>query len=409
MLGFSKPKIITDQKLIDEILDRGVENVFPSKEFFKKRLLSGDRLTIYLGIDPTGPSLHLGHVIPLKKLSKLQKLGHKIILLIGDFTAMIGDPTDKSAVRKKLSRSEVLNNLKKYKTQASKIITFGGNNPAELKFNSKWLSQMPLEDVLELASMVTVEQMLKREMFQRRMADGKPVYLHEFIYPLMQGFDSVAMDVDAEIGGNDQTFNMLVGRDLLKIMKSKEKIVIATKLLVDQSGSKMGKTEGNMVSLDQNPAEMFGKVMSWGDNLIIQGFEILTDVPQTEIEMMESDLKNGANPKELKTRLAFEIVKLCHGENEAAKASQKFENTFKNKEFPEDTKIIEAGKNEKISEVLTNNKIVGSKSEFRRLIEAGAITDHPDQKISDPNEEIGDKERKLKIGKKAFVILRPKN
>ncbi|MDD5318387.1 MAG: tyrosine--tRNA ligase, partial [Candidatus Pacebacteria bacterium] len=204
-----KPKGVS----IQELLTRGVEHIFPNPAFLEEKLKKGEKITIYLGIDPTGPTLHLGHVIILKKLRDFQRLGHKVILLIGDFTAQIGDPTDKMATRKKLSAKEVLNNCKVYKTQASRFLDFSGRNKAELRFNSSWLKKMNFADVLELASHMTVEQMLKRDMFEKRNSEGKPIFIHEFLYPLLQGYDSVALGVDAEIGGNDQTFNMLVGRD----------------------------------------------------------------------------------------------------------------------------------------------------------------------------------------------------
>ncbi len=407
MFGISKPKVIVDEEKIEEILTRGIENIYPSKDFLKSKLIKGERVTIYLGIDPTGPTLHLGHVIPLLRLGKLQELGHRIILLIGDFTAMIGDPTDKAAARKKLTHDEVMRNQKEYKKQASKFIKFDGGNPASFKYNSEWLGKMKFGDVAEITSLVTVEQMMKREMFQRRESEGRPVFVHELMYPIMQGFDSVAMDVDGEIGGNDQTFNMLVGRDLLRVLKGKEKFVITTKLLVDSGGQKMGKTEGNMVALNQTPEDMFGKVMSWSDDLIIHAFEIATDVPIREVEEMKNKIEAGLNPKAFKTKLAFEIVKMCHGEKEAREAEEIFENTFSKKEFPKEAKVLEAAKGDKIIDVLTTGGVVESKSEFRRLIGAGAISDFPDKKITDPNEAVGESARQIKIGKKIFVILKP--
>jgi tyrosyl-tRNA synthetase len=408
MFGITtKTKTIVDEDKINEALTRGVENIFPSFDFLKSKLMKGERVSIYLGIDPTGNTLHLGHVIPLRKLGKLQELGHQIILLMGDFTAMIGDPTDKTAARKQLTHEEVMNNLKEYKKQASKFISFSGPNPALFKYNSEWLGKMNFKDVLELASLMTVEQMMKRDMFYRRQQEGKPIYIHEFMYPLMQGYDCVAMDVDGEIGGNDQTFNMLAGRDLMKALKNKEKFVIATKLLVDSAGNKMGKTEGNMVALDQTPEDMFGRVMSWSDDLIIHGFEIITDVPLREVEEMSQKLKSGANPKEMKMRLAGEIVGMYHGEKAAKEAEDAFQNTFSHGEFPDDARIIKTSKGDKTMDILVNNKIVESKSEFRRLVEAGAVSDYPDKKINDPNEIVGEKERKIKIGKKTFIIIKP--
>lgn len=312
--------IITDEKKIEGVLSRGVENIF-IKEELKKKLLSGKKLRVYLGIDPTGPTLHMGHAIPLKKLKEFQDLGHEIILLMGDFTAMIGDPTDKTATRKQLSHKEVLNNLKKYKKQASIFLKFTGSNKAQFKFNYKWLSKMKFEDVIKLASKATVDQMEKRDMFIKRTKEGKPIFIHEFMYPLMHGYDSVAMKVDVEVGGNDQTFNMLTGRHLASQILGKNKSVVVMKLLEDNSGKKMGKTEGNMVSFLDSSTEMFGKIMSWNDSLIIKGFELCTDVEDFKIFEKQ-------NPRDAKMKLAYEIVKTYYGEKEAQKAEENFVNTF---------------------------------------------------------------------------------
>ncbi len=405
MFTFKKSKVTTDEKEIEELLSRGVENIFPNKDFLKSKMLRGEKLTIYLGVDPTGPTLHLGHVIPIFKLSKFQKMGHQIIFLIGDFTAMIGDPTDKTATRKKLTKKEVLSNLKNYKKQASKFISFSGSNKAELKFNSTWHSKMTFEDVLELSSNFTVQQMLEREMFSNRMKEGKPINLSEFMYPLMQGYDSVAMDVDGEIGGNDQTWNMLAGRDLMKTLKNKEKFVFATKLLVDPSGKKMGKTENNMVSLDQSPDEMFGKVMSWGDEMIVPGLEIVTDVPLADIESIKESLASGKNPRDFKVFLARELVKLCFDESSAKKAEEGFENTFSKGGVPEDVVEVSVADGVLLCDILILNQIVISKSEFRRLVSEGAITNtDTGEKISDVESRVGT--GVYKIGKRRFIKIK---
>lgn len=404
MLGFLKSKVNTNENDVEALLSRGVERIFPSKEYLKSRMLKGERLTLYLGIDPTGPTLHLGHLIPLLKLSKFQKMGHKIILLMGDFTAMIGDPTDKTATRKKLTRQEVLNNLKNYKTQAGRYINFSGSNKAEFMFNSKWHDKMTFADVLELSSNFTVQQMLEREMFDLRMKEGKPINLSEFMYPLMQGYDSVAMDVDGEIGGNDQTWNMLAGRDLMKTIKNKEKFVFATKLLVDSSGKKMGKTENNMVSLDQSPEEMFGKVMSWSDEMIIPGLEIITDVPVADINQIKEGIDGGKNPRDYKIFLAKELVTLCHGEEMAKKAEEIFDLTFSKGGVPEDILEVSVAKDTKLSEILMINQIIISKSEFRRLCSEGAVTNTTTgEKVSNPEETVVG--GTYKIGKRRFIKI----
>jgi len=396
--------INTDSRKIEEFLTRGVENIYPNKEFVKKQLLSGKRLKMYLGIDPTGPTLHMGHAVPLKKLRDFQGLGHEVILLIGDFTAMIGDPTDKSAARKKLSRSEVLANSKLYKKQAKTFLKFGFGG-AKLKYNSKWLSKLSFSELLELASNLTYAQTIKRSMFQERIANEKDIYLNEFMYPMMQGYDSVVMDVDGEIGGNDQTFNMLVGRDLMKKLKNKEKFVISTKLLADNSGIKMGKTEGNMVALNDSPEEMYGKVMSWTDGMILPALELCTDVSTEDIAKLKKDLDSGANPRDIKAGLAKEIVKVYYGKEKAERADKNFIETFKKGGLPESLEEIKSEKGGFLSETLVGGKIVDSKSEFRRLATEGAVSDAVSgEKITDPNYKI-ERNITLKVGKKRFVKI----
>lgn len=391
------------EDILKEILNRGVENVFPNKEFAEKLLKSGKKLSFYLGIDPTGPSLHLGHAINLRKLAELQKLGHKVVLLIGDFTATIGDPTGKDATRKSLSVAEVARNFKNYKKQAVAFLNFSGKGAALIRYNSEWLSKMNLSEVMKLLSHMTVEQMLKRDMFEDRIKNARPIFIHEFLYPLFHGYDGVAMEVDGEIGGNDQTFNMLVGRQLLKQIKNKEKIIIAMKLLTDSSGRKMGKTEGNMITLSDSSNEMFGKVMSWTDEMIISGFELCTDLSMKQVKQMEKDLKRGVNPKELKVRLAKEIVKIYHGENAAEKATAAFSAAFQKREAPLEIEIVKIKKGQKLGDVLLRQGLVKSKTEFSRLVAEGAVS------VIGSEEKIKDKDFKIetttdfKIGKKRFL------
>jgi tyrosyl-tRNA synthetase len=390
---------------INDFLDKGVENIYPSREFVESKLKSGEKLTMYLGIDPTGPTLHLGHAIVLKKLREFQELGHKVILLIGDFTAMVGDPTDKTAMRKKLSRQEALENAKLYKKQASIFLNFSGENYAEIKHNSEWLSKMTFEEVLDLASNMTVEQMLKRDMFEERKKQDKPIYIHEFLYPLMQGYDSVMMEVDGEIGGNDQTFNMLAGRTLMKQMLGKEKFVITTKLLEDNLGAKMGKTEGNMIKLTDSANEMFGKVMSWTDKMTTPGFELATNVPSNETAQIKTELESGANPKDIKARLAGEIVSIYHGKNSAQKAKENFENTFASGGVSEDAQEVTVAKGTPLYDVVSG--LVESKTELRRLVESGAVSEMDGNKITDINFKIR-KDTTLKIGKRRFLKIKVK-
>lgn len=396
----------TEQELINNLINRGVEEIFPNREFLEKRLKSGDKLTLYLGIDPTGPTLHVGHAIVLKKLKEFQDLGHQIILLIGDFTAMIGDPTDKTATRKQLTRKEVLNNAKLYKSQASKFLNFSGKNAAKIKYNSKWLSKMKFEDVLDLASHMTVEQMSKRDMFVQRTKDGRPVYIHEFMYPLMQGQDSVSMDVDGEVGGNDQMFNMLTGRTLMKQIKNKEKFVITMKLIEDATGKKMGKTEGNMLTLTDSANEMFGKIMSWTDGLIIPGFELCTDVSLEEIDQIKLGMEKGENPRDFKIKLAKEIVTFYHSKEAAEDALNNFINTFKKGGIPGDTLEIKVNSNTELVNIDFPEDIFKSKNELRRLVTDGSVSDiDSGEKITDPYFKIS-KDINLKIGKRRFVKIK---
>ncbi|HEY4499131.1 MAG TPA: tyrosine--tRNA ligase [Candidatus Paceibacterota bacterium] len=403
MFGFKKP-VSTDKDKIYELLERGVSAIYPSREFLEQRLKSGEKLTVYLGIDPTGETLHLGHAIALRKLAEFQALGHQVILLFGDFTATIGDPTDKTSVRVSLSRKEVLQNAKRYKQQASHLLGFHGANPAVLKYNSQWLAKMSMSDMTKLFSSITYAQTIKRNMFQKRIAEDKDLFLHEFMYPVLQGYDSVAMEVDGEVGGNDQVFNMLVGRDLMKKIKNKEKFVIATKLLTDPSGKKMGKTEGNMVSLDETAEQMFGKIMSWSDDLILTGFELCTTMTLGEIADVKTKLEQGMNPRDAKIRLAREVVSLYHGLAEAQKAEKRFEGAFSKSEFPADAPFKEVTVGTPLSDALVG--IVASNSEFSRLISEGAVYDFKtNQKIAD-RKTLVSRDMDMRIGKHRFVRLK---
>lgn len=368
-------KIITDERLVEDVLTRGVEKIYPDKETLKKKLMSGERIKLYCGYDPSASSLHIGNAISINKLSQLQKLGHEVIFLIGEFTGMIGDPTDKSAVRKKITRKEVKNNAKAYKKQASAFLKFSGANKAKVLRNSKWNDKVNFKDLIELASHFTVQQMIQRDMFQKRLEENKPIYFHEFLYPLAQGYDSAVMNVDLEVGGNDQMFNMMCGRDLQKALNGKDKCVMTLKLLTDDNGKKMGKSEGNAVFLNENHIEMFGKVMSWTDGVIINALELCTQVEMKEILEMKKKMDNNeVNPKDLKMRLAYEIVKIYHGEELAKLAQENFVSTFQKKEVP--TEMPEFSLSEKtmnIVDLLLALKLVDSKTDARRLIDQGGI------------------------------------
>lgn len=357
---------------IDEWLTRGIAAVLPDAGALKERLTKGP-IKVYLGADPTAPTLHIGHLIPLRKLAGLQKMGHQIIFLIGDFTAMIGDPTDKLATRKQLTREEVLANCAGYKEQLKGIIDFDGPNAAQLLFNSEWLSKLTFADVVELSSHFTVQQMMERDMFEKRWNDEKPIGLHEFMYPLMQGYDSVAMNVDLEIGGNDQTFNMLAGRTLLRDYKGKEKFVVTTKLLADESGKKMGKSEGNMIALTDIPEDIYGKIMRWTDGMILPGLELLTDVPMEEIATIRTAMEGGENPMVYKKRLATELVTLLRGAQAAQVAAEHFARVHGAGELPEEIAEVVAPAGATILEVLVAAGAVLSKAEARRQVEQGGV------------------------------------
>ena len=402
-------KIITDEKKIDEILTRSINKIYPSKEALKNVLLSGKQMRVYIGIDPTATYVHIGHSTNYILLKKFHELGHKIIVLIGDFTARIGDPSDKTSLRKKLSISEVKNNLETYKKQIGKIIDFNDKkNPVQFAFNSKWLAGMLFGEAMDLASNFTMQQMMERDMFQKRIKENKPIYMHEFFYPLMQGYDSVALNADIEIGGTDQTFNMLVGRILVKNLQGREKFVITTTLLENPITKQklMSKSLGTGIGLNESPIDMYGKTMSQADENIPQLFTDCTYIGMDEINKINKKLKEGKiNSRDLKMKLAYEIVKIYHGEKKAKEAEENFAKTFQKKEIPEKIEEVVCNTGELLSNVLINNKILKSKSEWRRLIEGNAIHDLIQNKnISDSNTKIT-KDLTLKIGKKKFLKI----
>lgn len=364
-------KINTNAKKIEEVLSRGVEAVYSSKEDLKKILLSGKKLRLYNGIDPTNPNIHLGNAISLWKLREFQELGHEVILLIGDFTARIGDPSDKITTRPRLSELQILENARTYKKQAEKILDFSSkNNPCQLKFNSHWLDKLTNKDLLELAGCFTVQQMIERDLFQRRLKEKRPIGLHEFLYPLYQGYDSFAMDVDAEIGGRDQTFNMLAGRDLVKILRQKEKFVITTPFLEGTDGRKMSKSWGNVINIADSPREQYGKIMSTKDELLLNYFRLATRLPELEIKEIERGLRSRKiNPRQAKARLAREIVGLYYGQKQALSEEKEFDKVFKEKKPPSDIPAIEIKEKKlNILELLAKTGLASSKSEAKRLI-----------------------------------------
>jgi len=390
---------------IEELLTRGVDKIYPTKEKLEEVLRSGKKLKLYQGFDPTGDKLHIGHMVGLRKHRQWQDLGHEVIFLIGDGTGQAGDPTGKKKTREKFfTRDELRENAKNYISQASKVIRFDGPNPIKILYNGDWLDKLTKVDILNIAGHFSLQQMIERDMFQERIKEGAEINMREFLYPFLQAYDSVEMEVDLELGGSDQTFNMLAGRKLLQAMKGKEKFVMTTPLLADSKGVKIGKSEGNVIGLTDPASDLFGKIMALGDDSIIPLLTLLTDVPIEEINSF--DIKK--DPLNLKKRVASIIVGQLHDEVQAKEALEKFESTFSKGEFPEDAQILEASKEDKLIDVLVDQKIVESKMEFRRLIEAGAVSDYPDKKVTDSNELVGDSNRKIKIGKKTFVVVRPR-
>lgn len=404
---FSKPKINTDPEKIEELLTRGVDRIYPSKEALEEVLHSGKRLKLYQGFDPTGDKLHIGHMVGLRKHRQWQDLGHEVIFLIGDGTGTAGDPTGKKKTREKFfTREELRANAKDYISQAKKIVSFDGSNPIKILYNGDWLDKLTKVEILDIAQNFSLQQMIERDMFQERMKAGETINLREFLYPLLQGYDSVAMDVDLELGGSDQTFNMLAGRTLMKAMKGKEKFVMTMPLLADSKGVKIGKSEGNVIGLSDSPNDLFGKIMSLGDDAILPMFTLLTDVPQNEIASFDLHF----NPLNLKKRVARLIITELYSEKEANDAEENFEKIFSKGGVPDDVTEVLIDAWEPLVDVLLANKLVESKTEFRRLISEGAITKMTTNtkdtgtKITNPNEEVS--VGVYKIGKRRFIKIK---
>lgn len=395
---------------IPELFERYVDQAYPSKERVMESLSAKKGMRIYHGVDPTAPQLHFGHATNYLLLRGLQELGHKIILLIGDFTAQIGDPTGKSAARLPLTKKQVLQNSKTYQKQAGKILDFTSKkNPAIIQFNSTWLAKMSFEDVVRLTSNFTVGQMMSRDMFQERIKAKREIYLHEFLYPLMQGYDSVAMNVDGEVGGSDQMFNMLVGRDLVKILKKKEKLVVTTPLLVNpKTGRKlMSKSEGGYIALNDPPGDMYGKVMALDDAVVLPCFRLCTDIPLQEVREIESKIKNlGLSMRDAKGRLAKESVRMYWGQEAARRAETEFNQVFREKQMPSQVPTIKVNQGEiPLIDLLVEIRFASSKSAARRLIKQGGIK-VDERVIKDPTVVVQvRKGMVLQAGKRRFVKI----
>ncbi|MCG2690394.1 tyrosine--tRNA ligase [Candidatus Parcubacteria bacterium] len=360
-------KVITDKNRIQEVLTRGVEEVIV-KEHLEKALLSGKPLRVKFGIDPTGPKIHIGRAISLWKLRALQDLGHKIVLIIGDFTAQIGDASDKQAMRKCLTEKEIKENMRGYLEQIEKIVNL---KKAEIHYNSEWLDKITWREGLRISMNFTSQQVIQRRNFKERWDNAIPIGIHELSYPLLQGYDSVAIKADLELGGFDQLFNLKTGRKMQTFFKQKPQDIMTLKMLYGLDGRKMSTSWGNVVNITEKPQEMFGKIMSIKDELIKEYFELTTALPLEEIRAI---VEKNPNPKDQKVILGLELVKMYHGEKEAIKAEEEFEKVFKQGELPSEMPIFKAEKEEcSILDLLFEAGLAKSKSEAKRLIESGAI------------------------------------
>lgn len=393
-------KIIKDEKKIEELLARGVEEVIDI-ENLKKKLLSGKQLRIKLGIDPTSPNIHLGRSIPLLKLRDFQELGHKVVFIAGDFTGIIGDTSDKDSERPMLTEKIIKKNLANYKKQVGKIIDL---KKCEFHQNSKWLKKLGYKEVGEHANIFSINQFISRENIAKRLKEGKRVSLREVLYPLMQGYDSVAIKADVELGGTDQKFNLLAGRDMQKEVGQNPQDIVMTKIIEGLDGRKMSSSWGNTINFLDEPNEMYGKIMSMSDDLIIPYFKLLTRVPMEMVAEHEKSLLLGFNPKDIKQKLAFEITRMYHDQKKAEKAEEFWQNTFSKKEIPEDIKEVYISSPKKISEILVENDLLPSNSEVMRRIKGGAIKNLETEEVFKENILIKE-DATIKYGKKDFMKI----
>lgn len=385
-----------DIKKIDELLSRGVEEVI-DKNQLEKKLKSGKQLRVKLGIDPTSPNIHIGRAVPLFKLRDFQELGHKIVLIIGDFTGVIGDTSDKDSERPMLAEKEVKQNLKSYIQQADKIIDI---RKCEVRYNSEWLGKLDYHEIGRQADVFSLNEFISRENIKKRLDAGKRISLRELLYPLMQGYDSVAIKADVEIGGTDQRFNLLAGRELQRCYDQEPQNIITNPLIEGLDGRKMSSSWGNTINLFDSANEMFGKIMSLKDELIIKYFILTTRVSIVEIEKYQRELTAGNNPRDYKMKLAFEIVRFYHSENNAKKAQEYFIKIFSKKETPDTMPEIEPS-NYDIITVMVESGLSPTKSEARRVIEQKGVK--VNEAIADDSKKIVQKGDIIQKGKRFFV------
>ena len=380
----------------NDILTRGVENIIPSREKLEELLNSGKKLNIYIGIDPTATRIHIGHAVPLRKLNVLASMGHNVKFLIGDFTALIGDTSDKDTERPVLTNEQIQLNFESYKKQAEKVLDF---SKIEVIHNSTWLKELKFEDIVKLAQHFSAGDFTSRELIKKRLNEGKHVGLHELLYPVMQGYDSYFMDTDIQLGGTDQTFNMQAGRILQKDLRNKESFIIANGFLAGTDGRKMSKSWGNAIWLDDEPKEMYGKVMSLKDNLIINYFTLATSVSLEEISTIESKLKADENPMTFKKQLALQLVTELHSKELAEEAQTFFESTVQNKEIPDEIEELQIEKDTSILEALKLANLGVSNADIKRTLEQNGV-EVDGVKVSDPQAVVTGKI--LKFGKRTY-------
>ena len=397
---------------IDEemkIILKGVDEVINAdalKEKIRKSKEKNKPLIVKLGLDPSAPYIHLGHTVVLRKMKQLQDLGHKVVIVIGDFTGRIGDPTGKAKGRKALSKEEVLENAKTYEKQIFKVLD---KDKTEIRFNSSWLSKLNFEDIIKLASTITVARMLEREDFKKRYEKGIPISIHEFFYPLMQGYDSLELDADIEVGGTDQRFNVLMGRMLQKESGKEPQVTLFMPLLEGLDGkNKMSKSLGNYIGIDEEPNVIYEKTMQLPDNMIIKYFNLVTDVHPDKIYELKKALDNGeVNPRDIKMRLSKEIVRLYYGEEEAERAENRFKLVFQKGAIPDDIETFLLSENSDIIRLLVSKDIVKSKNEFRRLLNQGAIKING-IKVKSIDDISFEEDIVIEIGKKRFIKIKRK-
>lgn len=393
-----------DLNKISELLNRGTVEVLVKSDL-EKKLLSGKKLRIKFGIDPSGKDLHIGHMVVIRKLKQFQDLGHHILLLFGNFTGQIGDPSGKNEARKIKTQEELEANAKHYLSQIKTLLDI---NNIEVVWNADWLRKLNFGDIIQLASNFTVAQMMERDMFQERLKINAPISVHEFMYPLMQGYDSVALKADVELGGTDQTFNLLAGRTLQKAYGQIPQDIVTVPILEGTDGKlKMGKTTNNYIGVSEAPNQMYGKVMSIPDELIVKYFELATAVPATEIAEIRKSIAEGENPMTLKKRLAREIVTIYHSAVDATGAEKEFTEIFSNKGLPADIEQFAVDKDEiNIVELLTQTLLATSKTEARRLIEGGGVR-IDGEKVDSPEMQVKlKKEKLLQVGKRKFMKIK---